>query len=171
MWNCNATAIGHECVISTNRTAIARENTGQVNDAIQEAICKKFTILLMIDYYHNIHTIRTSQDQATSKVDHMCTIITKIVKEVPAIPLSSVNLVHNPYGIDIDLLENKLCSVQFFSQVCTFSFASSMPEFTSVAFDPVMGRHQMEPHDYHGASSCSLRSFKDIYLIAFVKLD
>ena len=158
-------------VISRNRAAIARENTSQVNDAIQEAIDKKFTILLMIDDYHNIHTIRRPQDQGTSKVDHMCTIIIKIVKEVPAIPFSSVNLVHNPYGIDIDLLVNKLCSVQFFSQVCTFSFASSMPEFTSVAFDPVMGRHQIEPHDYQGASSCSLRSFKDVYLIDFVKLD
>ena len=31
-----------------------------------------------------------------------------------------------------------------------------------------MGRHQMESHNYQGASS--LRSFKDVYLIDFVKL-
>ena len=43
-----------------------------------------------------------------------------------------------------------------------------MPEFTSFSFDPVMGRHQMESHDYQGTSS--LRSFKDVYLIDFVKL-
>ena len=43
-----------------------------------------------------------------------------------------------------------------------------MPEFTSFSFDPVMGRHQMGSHDYQGASS--LRSFKDVYLIDFVKL-
>lgn len=43
-----------------------------------------------------------------------------------------------------------------------------MPEFTSFSFDPVMGRHQMEAHDYQGTSS--LRSFKDVYLIDFVKL-
>ena len=43
-----------------------------------------------------------------------------------------------------------------------------MPEFTSFSFDPLMGRHQMESHDYQGATS--LRSFKDVYLIDFIKL-
>lgn len=156
-------------VISRNRAAIAKQNFQVCNDAIQEAINKEFTILLMIDDYHNIHTIRRPQEEKrVYKVDHMCTIIIKIVKEVPAIPFSSVNLFHNPCGIDADLLVNKLCSIQFFSQICTSSFSSSMPEFTSFSFDPVMGRHQMESHDYQGASS--LRSFIDVYLIDFVKL-
>ena len=156
-------------VISRNRAAIAKQNFQVCNDAIQEAIDKEFTILLMIDNYHNIHTIRRPQEENRAyKEDHMCTIIIKIVKEVHAIPFSSVNLIHNPCGIDADLLVNKLCSIQFFSQICTSSFASSMPEFTSFSFDPVMGRHQIESHDYQGASS--VKSFKDVYLIDFAKL-
>ena len=157
-------------VISRNRAAIANQNFQVSNDAIQEAIDKEFTLLLMIDDYHNIHTIRRPQQENRAyRVDKMCTIIIKIiVKEVPAIPFSSVNLTHNPHGIDANLLVNKLCSIQFFSQICTSSFACSMSEFTSFSFDPVMGRHQMESHDYQGASS--LRSFKDVYLIDFVKL-
>ena len=156
-------------VISRNRAAIAKENLTLCNDAIQEAIDKKFAILLMIDDYHNIHTIRRPQDEnATYKVDHMCTIIIKIVKEAPAIEFNSVNLIHNPSGIDANLLMNKLCSVQVFSQVCNFTFSSSMPEFTSFSFDPVMGRQQLESHDYQDVRS--LRSFKDVYLIDFVQL-
>ena len=111
---------------------------------------------------------RPTDEKATSKVDHMCTIIIKIIKEAPAIPFSSVNLVHNPCGIDIDLLENNLCSVQFFGKVSSCSFASSMPQLTCHSFDPVMGRHQMETHDYQSQDTRSLRSFKDVYLIDFI---
>ena len=72
-------------VISRNHAAIAKQNFQVCNAAIQEAIDKEFTILLMIDDYHNIHTIRRPQEENRAyKVDHMCTII-KIVKEVPAI--------------------------------------------------------------------------------------
>ena len=133
------------------------------NDAIQEDIDKELTILLMIDDYHTHY-----QETTAYRVYHGYTIVIKIVKEVPAIPFSSVNVIHNTCGIDADLLVNKLCSIQFFSQICTSSFASSMRGFTSLSFNPVMGRHQMESHDYQGASS--LRSFKDVYLIDFVKL-
>ena len=100
----------------------------------------------------------------------MCTIIFKIVKEVAAIPLSSVNLIHNPSGIDVNLLVNNLCSNQFFNQISSFSFCSSMPELSCPYFDPVMGRHQMESHDYQAQDTRSLRSFKDVFLIDFVKL-
>ena len=108
---------------------------------LQEAINKKHAIILMIDDYHNIHTIRRpSNEKFTSKADHMCTIIFKIiVKEVAAIPLSSVNLIHNPSGIDVNLLVNNLCSNQFFNQISSFSFCSSMPELSCPYFDPVMG--------------------------------
>ena len=83
----------------------------------------------MTDDYHNIHTIKRPQEENRAyKVDHMCTTIIK--------NFGSVNLIHNPCGIDADLLV-KLCSIQFFSQICTSSFASSMPELTSFSFDPV----------------------------------
>ena len=142
-----------------------------MNGAIKEAIDKKHAILMMIDDYHNIHTIRRpSQENNICKVDHMATVIIKIVKEATAIPISSVNLIHNPCGIDADLLVNNLCSNQFFSQVSSSLFASSMPELTCSFFDPVMGRYEMETHDYQGQGSRSLRSFKDVYLIDFVKL-
>jgi len=84
-------------VISRNHAAIAEQNFQACNDAIQEAIDKQFTILLMIDDYHNVHTMRRPQEENRAyKVDHMCTIIIKIVKEVPSSPFSSLNLIHNP---------------------------------------------------------------------------
>ena len=95
--------LGTSCsskVISRNRVAIAKENLSVCSDVIKEAI-EKYAITLMIDDYHNIHSIQTPTDEATSKVDDICTIIIKIVKEATAIPLSSVNLTHNPSGTDI----------------------------------------------------------------------
>ena len=44
-------------------------------------------------------------------------IIIKTVKEALAIPSSSVNLIHNPCGVDFDLLVNYLCSNHFIGQV------------------------------------------------------
>ena len=166
--------LGTSCsskVVGRNRTTFAKQNLSVVNGAIKEAIDKKHAILMMIDDYHNIHTIRRpSLENNICKVDHMATVIIKIVKEATAIPISSVNLIHNPCGIDADLLVNNLCSNQFFSQVSSSLFASSMPELTCSFFDPVMGRCEMETHDYQGQGSRSLRSFKDVYLIDFVKL-
>ena len=149
--------LGTSCsskVITRNRSSLGKVNQKQCNDAITEAIQKKFPILLMIDDYHNIHTIRGPTDQATSKADHMSTILMKIVKEATAIPFSSTSLVQNPSGIDIDLLVNNLCSVQFFGKVssCSLIGGSSMPQLTCQAQDVR-----------------SLCTFKDVYLIDFVK--
>ena len=148
-------------VISRNQLAIAKENLNVCNDVIKEAM-EKYVITLMIDDHHNIHSIRRPTDEATSKVDHMCTIIVKIVKAA-ATPFSSVNLIHNPTGIDINLLVNNLCSNQFFNQVSSYSFASSMPDLSCPSFDPVMGSHQMENHDYQAQDTHSLCSFKDVF--------
>ncbi|KAJ7387356.1 hypothetical protein OS493_004347 [Desmophyllum pertusum] len=135
--------LGTSCsskVISRNRDSISKDNINVVNNAIQEAMDKKQAILMMIDDYHNIHTIRRPCDEKkTYNVDHMCTIIIKIVKEEPAIPVTSINLIHNPNGIDVDLLLNNLCSNSFFCQVSCSSFASSMPELACLSFDPIMG--------------------------------
>ena len=92
----------------------------------------------------------------------MCTIIVNIVKEALAIPFSSITLVQNPPCIDIDLLVNNLCSVEFFGKVSSCSFASSMPQLTCHLFDLLLARHQMESHKYQAQDARSLRSFKDV---------
>ena len=76
---------------------------------------RKQAILMMIDDYHNIHTIRRPQDQnTTTQVDHLCTIIVKIVKKAPASPFTSLHSIHNPSGTDVNLLVTNLRSNQFF---------------------------------------------------------
>lgn len=167
--------LGTSCsskVISRNQADAAKENLHLCNNAIREAINKKYAIILMIDDYHNIHTIwRPSNEKSTSKADHMCTIIFKIVKEVTAIPLRSVNLIHNPSGIDVNLLVNNLCSNQFFNQISSFPFSSSMPELSCPYFDPVMSRHQMESHDYQAQDTRSLvpsRMFFKLILLSYL---
>ena len=124
--------LGTSCsskVLSRYRANIGKEHSTVVNDAIKNALENKHAILMMIDDYHNIHTVRRPRERThTCKVDHMATIIIKIVKEASAIPFSSVNLIHKPSGIDPDLLVNNLCYNHFFGQVSSSLFASSMPE-------------------------------------------
>ena len=69
--------------------------------------------------------VRIPTDEGnTCKVDHTATIIIiKTVKEALAIPSSSVNLIHNPCGVDSDLLVNFLCSNHFIGQVSSKLFA------------------------------------------------
>ena len=148
----------------------AKQNLSVVNEAIKEAIAKKHAILMIIDDYHNIHTIRRPSQGNVCKVDNMAKLINKIVEQATAIPISSVNLIHNPCGIDADFLVNNSYSNQFFSQISSSLFASSMPGLTRSFFDQVMGRYEMETHDNLGQGSRSLRSFKDVYLIDFVTL-
>ena len=166
--------LGTSCsskVLSRYRANIAKERLNVVNNAIKKALEQKHAILMMIDDYHNIHTVRRPTEEGnTCRVDHMATIIIKIVKEAPAVPFSSVNLIHNPCGVDSDLLVNYLCSNHFFDQVSSNLFASSMPELTYSMFDPVMGGHRMEAHDYQVLNLQSLRSFKDFYLANFLTL-
>ena len=166
--------LGTSCsskVLSRYRANIGKERLNVVNNAIKKALEQEHAILMMVDDYHNIHTVRRPTEEGnTCRVDHMATIIIKIVKEAPAVPFSSVNFIHNPCGVDSHLLVNYLCSNHFFGQVSSNLFASSMPELTYTMFDPVMGRLQMEAHDYQALNLQSLRSFKDVYLIDFLKL-
>ena len=75
----------------------------------------------MIDDYHNIHSIKRPQNENSShKVDDMCTIIIKIIKGAPVVEFSSVNLVQNLNGIDVDLLISKFCYVEFLVRCAIF---------------------------------------------------
>ena len=139
--------LGTSCsskVLSRYRANIGKERLNVVNNAIKKALEQKHAILMMIDDYHNIHTVRRPTEEGnTCSVDHMATIIIKIVKEAPAVPFSSVNLIHNLCGVDSDLLVNYLCSNHFFGQLSSNLFASSMPEITYCMLDPVMGQLQI----------------------------
>ena len=84
-------------------------------------------------------------------MDHMATVIIKIVKEATAIPISSDNVAHSPCSIDADLFANNFCYNQFFSQISSSLFAPSMFELTCSFFDQVMGRYKTENHDYQGS--------------------
>ena len=98
-------------------------NTNAVNNATRRALEQKHTILLMMDDYHNVHPLRRLTEETIRKVSHMAAIIIKNVKHAPAIPVSSVILIHNTC-IDSDLLVNYLCSNHSFGQIGGNLFAS-----------------------------------------------
>ena len=126
--------LGTSCsrkVLSRYHANIGKEHTTVVNDAIKNALENKHAIMMIRHDYHNIPTLRRpTEGTHTCKVGHMATIIIKIVKEALVIPFSIVNLIHKPCGVNSDLLVNDLCSNNFFGQVSSSLFASSMPELT-----------------------------------------
>lgn len=63
------------------------------NNAMEEAINKNFTILLMIDDY-KIHTIDSKMRIPATKWI-ICVPSSSILKDAPAVAFSSVNLVQN----------------------------------------------------------------------------
>ena len=71
--------LGTSCsskVLSRYRANIGKERLNVVNNAIKKALEQEHAILMMVDDYHNIHTVRRPTEEGnTCRVDHMATII------------------------------------------------------------------------------------------------
>lgn len=97
------------------------------------------TMVLNLDDYHNIHTKRHADNTTTSDVHHFCTILLKAAPEVPAIPFANTFTgkdVHNPNGIDSDLIVEKVQHSIFPHLWLTYNerklvFVKELPEITN----------------------------------------
>src|SRR2546421_5420688 len=64
---------------------------------------KNFLIILNIDDYHNIHTIRQPDTTTTSNALHFITILMKASTQISAVPFNNItdqSIIQNPKGID-----------------------------------------------------------------------
>jgi hypothetical protein len=93
-------------------------------------------IVLNLDDYHNIHTKRRADTTTTSDVHHFQTILLKAASEIPAIPFTNLLMkknIHNPKGIDVDLVVENV-SHSFFPYLwltyneCKFAFSGELPK-------------------------------------------
>ena len=64
---------------------------------------ENFLIILNIDDYHNIHTIRQPDTTTTSNALHFITILMKASTQIFAVPFNNItdqSIIQNPKGID-----------------------------------------------------------------------
>ena len=67
------------------------QNAGKkMDDVVAEAIINKWQLVLIVDDYTLIHSIRRPQDEELTNANFVCTIIIKVFKNVPAIPAGHV---------------------------------------------------------------------------------
>ena len=103
---------------------------------LEDAIQNECLVTLMIDDWTKVCTKKRPTDERKSVADNFCTIITKVTKEIKAIPLSETRKIHNPVGINVDCLTSFVFSEAFFEKL-SYSFVSTLPELSVLFFDPL----------------------------------
>ena len=165
--------IGTTCcsrVVKREISQFSKQKSQVFEGVVKAALQNESLVILMIDDWTKIYTKKRPTDSTTSVADNFCTIIIKVIDEIRAIPLRDRSLIHNPVGIDVDLLSNFVLS-QAFMQKLSCTFVSTLPELSVLFFDPLMERQRLEAHDYHASTAVrSMRSFNGVHLLDFVKL-
>ena len=149
----------------------SKNSSNLFNDVVKDAIENNYLVTLMIDDWTKVYTKRRPTNETTSVGDNFCTIIIKVAKDISAIPRTELDTIHNPVGIDVESLTSFLFSDSFFEKM-SYSFVSTSPVVSVLFFDQLMERRRLEAHDYHAATIVrSMRSFSDVHLLDFVKLN
>ena len=99
----------------------------------------------------------------------MATVVIRVFENIPAITFDDIENVHNPVGIDVNLLTNHFSSDQVMSAMGK-SFASTMPSSFSSEFSPETER-RLETHEYKDSENVrKLRQLDNLSLLEFREL-
>ena len=74
--------------VSNELNRFTNDNLGSLKAAVHEAIEKEWLIIVIIDDCTTIHAKRHSTEQSVANVNTMCTVVCRIFKDIPAIPLT-----------------------------------------------------------------------------------
>ena len=142
-----------------------------VSKVVDNATANGHLIICIIDDYTSIHTNRRPTDEKASKATHMTTVVIRVFENIPAITFDQTENVHNPVGIDANLLTNHFSSDQVMSAMGK-SFASTMPSsFSSEFFSPETERRRLETHEYKDSENVrKLRQLENLRLLEFREL-
>ena len=127
--------------------------------------------ICVIDDYTTIHAKRRPTEFSTSKVSSMCTIICRIFPEINAIPLTGLQYLQNPSGVDVRVLQNELSSEQTMHNLA-MTYCDRMPEwFGTQFFSPEAERHRLYAHMYRESDNVrKMRCLDNVHLVDFVNL-
>ena len=115
-----------------------------VKEFVTDAIEKQALVVLMIDDFSNIHTIRRPAGQKSSAARNMTTILVKRFCDASTMPIRHDTITHDGTCQEL-LLQVK--AKMFHSLSATF--VMSIPYWIRTAFfDPEMERSRIELHNY-----------------------
>ena len=98
----------------------------------------------------------------------MCTVVCRIFKDIPAIPVTSLCQLHNPIGVDASLLAHELTCASRMESIAS-TYASFMPSWLrNKFFDAETERNCLMVHMYHQSDNVrKLRCLENLHLIEF----
>ena len=129
-------------------------------------------MVLVIDDYTTIHTIRRPTQTKFSQANNMCTIIVKAFKEIPAIRRpNDIALLHDPNGMNIEALLAAITSPVQMSMLGN-SYAATLPNWiTDDFFNPESQLDRLRDHQYcEGHLVRDMRKMDNVHLVNFVEL-
>ncbi len=115
----------------------------EIDGVIQDAIINGHLIIAIIDVFTTIHSLRRSDSEQTSEAKSMWTIIIRVFRGIPAIPLREGNTHLNPDILLPGVLATELTSDKYFYPLCS-TFASSISNALTKFFQPESVRHRLE---------------------------
>ena len=75
-----------------------------LTEIIEDAINNGCLIICILDNYTSTHRKCRPTEEQASKATYMATIVIRVFENISAIPLGDIENVHNPRGIDAQLV-------------------------------------------------------------------
>ena len=136
---------------------------------IEDAVYKCSLLVFMVDDYTNTHTMHRPTTEIPLSVSQKATLLLKRYDDIPALPVGEMSNVHNPVGVDEQLL---LALLKEKMPFLSMSFAEYMPAWIRKRFlDPEYERNRLALHDYQEYEKIRLmRSMENTMLIDSIEL-
>ena len=114
-----------------------------------EGIGKERLVVAIIDDYTTIHSRHRPDGAKASAACVMCTMVCRIFPGIPAIPLSTIERLHCPFGIDVTSMTQEMPSLQTMNTFANV-YTNTMPGWIRwTTFDPEQVRNHQDVHAYH----------------------
>ncbi|XP_028515844.1 uncharacterized protein LOC114575348 [Exaiptasia diaphana] len=143
----------------------------EINNIVEQAISNKWQVVLVIDDYTSIHSIRRPKTETLSNPKYMCTIIMKVFKNVQAVPACPATAYHNPCAIDIASCIKTVSGLPTMIKLAQ-TYSSVMPTWIKDSFfTPDFERYRVTTHQYCDHESVkNMRQMDDVHLVNFFEL-
>ena len=166
-----ARKLGVTCASETGRvleTSSIAAYELEVEEIIDKAIEEGHFIIVIIDDFTTIHSHRRPGSEQTSNAKCMCTIVTRVFPNIPAIKMDP-NVNHlDPDVVSPQALAKELTSKEYMSSLSS-TFVSSMSDtMRSQFFHPETVRNRLSTHQYKESENVrKMRQLDNMYLLEF----
>ena len=167
--------LGNTCskrYMNNIRKSLSQNHQNSLEKFFTDAIQNEWLVVLIIDDYTTVHTIRRPTETKLSQANSMWTIVAKAFKEIAAVPRpNDIRLLHDPEGVNVDLLLSTITSPVQMSLLAN-SYAATLPNWiTNKFFNPELQLERLRDHQYSESNSVrDMRKMDDVYLINFIEL-